>query len=266
MPHISLAAETLTTFAGIPVTNSLVTTYVVMVLLIFGSFLISRNLSLVPGKVQSVAEIVIGGLYEFFTSVTGKHIREFFPLLASIFIFVIVSNWIGLLPGIGTIGFFHEETVLSPSQSIDVEQRTVESFLPLFRAPTADLNTTIALALVAVFAIQYYGFKLAGLHYSTRFLNFSNPLLFGVGILELASEFSKIISFAFRLFGNIFAGEVLLAVIAFLIPVIVPLPFLTLELFVGFIQALVFSMLTGVFLNVAVAHGEEHREGVNVHG
>ena len=249
MPHISLAAEPIFNLWGISVTNSFLTAYFVMAILFIGSYLITRSLHMVPTMPQLMGEIVVGGLYDFFKSVTGKHIKRFFPLLASIFIFVIVSNWIGLLPGVGTIGFFHGK-----------------EFTPLFRGPTADLNTTLALALVSVFAIQYYGFKIAGIHYSTRFINFSNPILFGVGILEFVSELSKIISFAFRLFGNIFAGEVLLAVIAFLIPFIVPLPFLTLELFVGFIQALVFSMLTAVFLNVAVSHGEEHGEEVSVHG
>ncbi|MEK7119573.1 MAG: F0F1 ATP synthase subunit A, partial [Patescibacteria group bacterium] len=167
----------------------------------------------------------------------------FFPLLASLFLFIITANWMGLLPGVGTIGFFHGE-----------------EFTPLLRGATADLNTTLGLALVAVLAIQYFGFVTVGGHYSTRFLNFKNPIEFFLGILEMVSEVSKVISFAFRLFGNIFAGEVLLTVMAFLMPFIVPLPFLMLELFVGFIQALVFSMLTAVFLNVAVSHkgGELH--------
>ena len=149
----------------------------------------------------------------------------------------------------GTIGFFHGEAVPAGRQE----------FTPLLRAATADLNMTIGLAVISIFAIQYFGFKTLGIHYSGRFLNFSNPIYFFLGFLEIISELSKILSFAFRLFGNIFAGEVLLAVIAFLMPFIVPLPFLALELFVGFIQALVFSMLTAVFLNVAVSHGEsEH--------
>lgn len=269
MPHISLAAETITTLWGIPISNSFVTTYVVMGILFLGSLLATRHLLIVPTHVQLIAEILVGGLYDFFRSVSGKHIRDFFPLLATIFIFVIVSNWIGLLPGVGTIGFFHAKprhaiAVSKTGASLAVE--TDRELTPLFRGPTSDLNTTLALALVAVLSIQFYGFKLAGIHYSTRFFNFSSPILFGVGLLELASEISKVISFAFRLFGNIFAGEVLLAVIAFLIPFVVPLPFLTLELFVGFIQALVFSMLTAVFLNVAVSHGEEHGKEVRAHG
>ena len=165
---------------------------------------------------------------------------SFSPLIASLFFFIITANWAGLLPGVGTVGFFHEGG----------------EFIPLLRGATADLNTTVALALVSVVAIQYFGFTTIGFRYSSRFLNFSNPIYFVLGLLELVSEISKIISFAFRLFGNIFAGEVLLAVMAFLMPFIVPLPFLMMELFVGFIQALVFSMLTAVFLQVAVSHGE----------
>jgi len=104
--------------------------------------------------------------------------------------------------------------------------------------------------------MQYFGFKTLGLHYGGRFVNVKNPIMFFVGLLEVISDASKVISFAFRLFGNIFAGEVLLAVMAFLMPFIAPMPFLMLELFVGFIQALVFSTLTAVFINVALAHEE----------
>jgi len=129
-------------------------------------------------------------------------------------------------------------------------------FVPLLRGPTADLNMTIALAIIAVIAMQYFGFKTLGVKYSHRFINIKNPILGFVGFLEIISDLSKVISFAFRLFGNIFAGEVLLAVMAFLMPFIAPMPFLMLELFVGFIQALVFSTLTSVFINVALAHEE----------
>lgn len=241
MPHISLSAEKLAVLAGLPITNALITTWVVMALLILLAVLGTRTLRLIPGNGQSIVEIAIGGLYDFFASVTGKHIAKFFPLLASLFLFIIAANWVGLLPGVGTVGFFHGE-----------------EFTPLLRGATADLNTTLALAIVAVVAIQYFGFQTVGIHYSSRFLNFKDPIYFVLGILEIISEVSKVVSFAFRLFGNIFAGEVLLAVMAFLMPFIVPLPFLMMELFVGFIQALVFSMLTAVFLNVAVSHGEEH--------
>jgi len=241
MPHISLAAEKLAVIGPLVITNSLVASWLTTVLLIVLAILATRKLSLIPTHLQSIAELVVGGLYDFFSKITGKHARLFFPLLATLFLFIITANWLGLLPGFGTIGFTEGE-----------------KFVPLLRGATADINTTLSLAIIAVVAIQYFGFRTVGLHYSSRFFTFKNPISFFVGILEIISELSKVISFAFRLFGNIFAGEVLLTVMAFLLPFIVPLPFIAMELFVGFIQALVFSMLTSVFLNVAVAHGEEH--------
>lgn len=278
MPHISLAAEKLWSIWGWPISNSLLTTWLVMGILFGLSWMASHNISRIPGNIQSMAEIIVGGLYDFFKNVLGDHIRVVFPVIATIFLFVIVANWVGLLPGVGTIGF--KESQISAEETLknsdDEETRInadetpihaevvkkeekhgVESkFIPLLRGPTADLNTTLAIALTAVLAIQYFGFVALGWHYTSRYLNFTNPIAFFLGILEIVSELSKVISFAFRLFGNIFAGEVLLAVMAFLMPFIVPLPFLMLELFVGFIQALVFSMLTAVFVNVAVSHGE----------
>lgn len=243
MPHISLAAEKLWIISGFPLTNSLLTTWLVMALLTIFSLAATKNPKKVPGRLQSIAELVVGGLYDFFATVTGKHIKQLFPLLASLFLFIVMANWVGLLPGVGTIGFFRHE----------------EEFVPLLRAATADLNTTIALAIIAVISMQYFGFKNLGIAYGSRFLDFRSPIHFFVGFLEILSDVSKILSFAFRLFGNIFAGEVLLTVMAFLMPFIVPLPFLTMELFVGLVQGLVFSMLTAVFLSVALSHGEgEH--------
>jgi len=196
-------------------------------------------MTMIPKGIQSIAELIVGALYDFFSAVAGKHIKQFFPLIASFFLFIILANWFGLLPGVGTIGF-----------------READKFVPLLRGANADLNMTLALAIISIVGIQYFGFKTLGFHYSSRFLNFKGPIDFFVGILEVISQFADIVSFAFRLFGNIFAGEVLLTVMAFLMPFIVPLPFMALELFVGFIQALVFSMLTAAFLNVAVSHGE----------
>jgi F-type H+-transporting ATPase subunit a len=243
MPQISLAAEKIGSVFGFPITNSLLATWVVMAILIVFSLSATRNMTLVPRGIQSIAEMLVGGLYEFFTSVAGKHIKQFFPLIASFFLFIIFANWFGLLPGVGTVGFFEHG----------------DTFVPLLRGSNADLNMTLALAIISIVSIQYFGFKTLGFHYSTRFVNFKGPIDFFLGILEVISQFANILSFAFRLFGNIFAGEVLLTVMAFLMPFIVPLPFMALELFVGFVQALVFSMLTAAFLNVAVSHGaQEH--------
>lgn len=280
-PHISLAAEKVGSIFGFPITNSILMTWLVMAGLTILAYLATRRISLVPSTAQSIAESVVEGLYNLFTSVVGRdYVNNFFPLLATIFLFVLVANWAGLLPGVGTIGI-HETDVSSEVKTEEVvvsdastpiekaigqnEKATTQSgssarheqskFTPLLRGATADLNTTLAIALVAVVSIQYYGIKTLGVAYFKKFINLANPIMFGVGLLEVITEASRIISFAFRLFGNIFAGEVLLTVIAFLMPLLAPLPFLGLELFVGFIQALVFSMLTAVFLNMAtIAH------------
>lgn len=238
MLKISLAAEHLWTVWGFPISNALLTTWIVMAVLILFSYFATRRLSMKPGNLQLATELIVGGLHDFFGGIAGRFVDQFFPIIASLFLYILLANWIGLLPGVGTIGFYRSE------------------FTPLFRGAMSDLNTTIALGLVSVIAMQFYGFKNLGQHYGKRFINFKDPIMFSVGLLEVISDLSKVISFAFRLFGNIFAGEVLLAVMAFLMPFIVPLPFLFMELFVGLIQALVFSMLSTAFFTVAVSHEE----------
>jgi F-type H+-transporting ATPase subunit a len=171
--------------------------------------------------------------------------RRFFPLIMTIFLFVLVINWLGLVPGAGSIGFEHS----SGEHKI---------FVPLLRGAAADLNTTIALALISVFLIQVYSIRYLGFKgFIGRFVKLKGPLYFFVGILETIAEFAKIISFSFRLFGNIFAGEVLLAVMFSLTYGIMVMPFLVLEIFVGFIQALVFALLTLFFIKIAIMQ-EEH--------
>lgn len=241
---ISLAAEPIFHFWGFKITNSLLSTWIVIGLLFLLVFLINKNAKLIPSGLQNFFEKILEAMYDLCVSVAGPKAPVFFPLVFTFFLFILLANWFGLLPGVGSIGFYEKI-------------HGKEVFVPLFRAATSDLNTTIALALISMFAVQYYGFKFHKFSYFKKFLNFKSPIMFFVGILELVSDISKIISFSFRLFGNVFAGEVLLMVIAFLIPVAGTLPFFGLELFVGFIQALVFSMLTLVFLNVAsVSHDE----------
>jgi F-type H+-transporting ATPase subunit a len=280
MLEISIAAEKIASIGSFTITNSLLSTWIVMAILFFLSFFATRNMKMVPGGLQSIMEMIIGGFYDFYGQIIGKHIKSFFPLIMSFFMFIIIANWFGLLPGVGTIGFHetvHKTAVVAAPQTIAEtketnvhETATTEAqetagttaekpetkFVPLLRGATADINMTLALALIAVCCMQYFGFKMSGIWYGQRFVDFSNPIKWFIGVLEIVSETSKIISFAFRLFGNIFAGEVLLSVMAFLMPFILPLPFLGLELFVGFIQALVFSMLVAVFLNVGVSEGE----------
>ena len=227
--HISLVAETIFRLGPLAINNSMLVTWLVTIAII-----IFIRLSLTNKKVWDVAEMIFEGLLNFFEQIVGKNAREFFPLVSTFFIFILLGNWSGLVPGISTIGF----------HTIDHGK---EVFVPLLRGATADLNTTLALAIISVVSIHYFAFKHLGLnkYVVSRFIN-------PIGILELMADVAKIMSFAFRLFGNIFAGEVLLTVIAFLMPVIAPLPFMGLELFVGLVQALVFSLLTLIFLNTAI--------------
>ena len=245
--HISLQAEILGYIFGLPITNSLVLSLVTAVLLVGGGFLVAQSLKMIPNKLQSTVELVIDGLLDFMTQILGdrKQTLKYFPLIATLFLFILLNNWIGVLPGIGSIGV----------TEIDHGQ---EVFVPFFRSANADLNTTFALALIAVFAIQMYGIQRLGFFgHIGKFINVTHgPIHFFVGLLELVGEFAKVLSFSFRLFGNVFAGEVLLVIIMALVPVIIPLPFIFLEYFVGFIQALVFAMLTLIFLKVATAQVE----------
>lgn len=150
------------------------------------------------------------------------------------------------------------ETEAVADAHVEVGETEHAELVPLFRAGTADLNMTIALGLLSVGLVQYYGLKYLKLGYLKKYINFSSPIYFAVGILEIILEAAKVVSFAFRLFGNIFAGEVLLAVISYIAALLAPMPFYGLELFVGFIQALVFSMLSVVFFNMATVSHDEH--------
>ena len=240
--HISLQAETLGTLFGLPITNSLVLSVLTAFLLVGGGLLVAYSLKVIPNRVQGAVEIVLDGILSFMAQTLGnmEQAKKFFPLVATIFLFILLNNWIGVLPGTGSIGFFEME-------------HGEKVFVPLFRSANSDLNTTFALAFVTMFAIQLYGIRKLGIvkHLGKFFVFTRGPINFFVGILELIGEFAKILSFSFRLFGNIFAGEVLLLIIMFLVPFLIPLPFLLLEFFVGFIQALVFAMLTMIFLKMA---------------
>lgn len=248
--EISIAAEKLFTLGTFPVTNSLLIGVLVSLLLIVLSRLVARNLQLVPKGLQNVFEIVFEGLLNLIESVTQdkKQALKFFPLIATIFLFVLISNWAGLLPGLGTVGLSHEHDGHA-------------TIIPFLRSASADLNFTLALSLITVITIQATGIAALGaVRYGKKFLisPFHKPYVIGtlVGILELISEIGKTISFTFRLFGNVFAGEVLLTVMLHLVPYFLPLPFLFLEIFVGFIQAVVFAMLTLVFLKMATVEAE----------
>jgi len=246
--HVSITPEIITNLLGIPISNTLITALMATVILVAIAYFSTRKMKETPRGIQNIFEAIIEALFKMIDSVTGdrKQTYQFFPIVATIFIFIITSNWLGLLPGFGSLGFYEisEEGMLEGGHAV---------FVPLLRSTNSDLNTTLALAIVSVLAIQIFGIMALGVFkYGKKFINFSSPIKFFVGILELVSEVAKMISFSFRLFGNVFAGEVLLVVIMTLAPFIAPLPFFGLELFVGFVQALVFAMLTIVFLKVAV--------------
>jgi len=245
--NISLQAETLGTLLGIPVTNSLILSVLTAFILVGGGLFVASSLKVIPNRVQGAVEVVLEGILSFMAQTLGSYeqAKKFFPLIATIFLFILLNNWIGVLPGTGSIGFFEVE-------------HGKEIFVPLFRSANSDLNTTFALALVSMIAIQLYGIKKLGLWgHISKFLVFNKgPIHFFVGLLEAMSEGAKVLSFSFRLFGNMFAGEVLLIIIIGLVPLLVPLPFLLLEFFVGFIQALIFAMLTMIFLKMAAVKVE----------
>ncbi len=264
--HISIAAEELFKIGSLPVTNSLLVTLLTIILFIVVVILVRLKKNIVPVGLQNVVEYIMEYFYNLICEVfeSEEKGRRFFPLVMTIFLFVLIINWFGLLPGVGSIGFYREkvahieqmETVTGESQTPETEEH--KEFVPLFRGASADLNTTLALALISVIFIQIYSIQILGFKgFLKRFIKLKNPIMFFVGILELITEIAKIISFSFRLFGNIFAGEVLLTVMLFLIPFIIPLPFLALEIFVGIVQALIFSFLTLFFIKIATSE-EEH--------
>jgi F-type H+-transporting ATPase subunit a len=165
-----------------------------------------------------------------------KRAEFFFPLIATIFLFVLTANLFEFIPGVGSIGF-HEG----------------EKFVPLFRSVNTDFNMTLALAFISFFVVEIAGLAILGTRkYAGKFFNFTSLMGFAIGIIELFSELARIISFSFRLFGNIFAGEVLILVISSFLPIFLPVPLMAFEVFVGFIQAAIFSLLTLYFIKLAI--------------
>jgi len=252
--NISLPAETIFYLGQLAISNSILTGWVVTLVLVIGAFFLRRSLRRIPGRFQSLIEALYAYFYSTAENIIGNPAvaREIFPFIITAFFFILLSNWSGLIPGFTTIGF-HEV-----HEGKDI-------LVPLLRAPTSDLNTTVALSAFAIIYIQYLGLKHAGpLVYIGRFLNFKSPIGFFIGIVELISEVSRIISFSFRLFGNVFAGEVLITVIFYLtmtlvpyIPIL-PLPFFALELAVGAVQAFIFCFLTLMFTSMAVVSHDSH--------
>lgn len=262
--EITLYAEPVFNIGSFTVTNSLINSVFTVFLLVLLFWAAGRKIKKVPKGLQNFFEIVLEGALKFFDTVTNdrKKSEKFAPLVLALFLFILINNWLGLLPGIGTVGFVGEHD-------------GHKMFIPFFRGGTADLNTTLALATVAVVLTHVFGVMAVGMwNYLNRFINIEafleipkkfakdksvilvNPIKAFVGIIEIIGEMAKVASLSFRLFGNIFAGEVLLASMMAIFAFLLPLPFMFLEVLVGFIQALVFSVLVLVFMTMSTAeHG-----------
>ncbi|KKP36499.1 MAG: ATP synthase subunit a [Candidatus Roizmanbacteria bacterium GW2011_GWA2_32_13] len=245
--NISLKAETIFNIGSFSVTNTILMSWIASLIILIVLILVSKKLKDVPSKFQSLVEVIFEGAITMMDQITGSHekSKKFFPFVFTFFIFILLSNWLGIVPGVGSIGIseFHNSE---------------EVFIPLLRTANSDINITLAFAIISVIMTHIFGVITIGFFkHASKYISFKKGLIyFFVGILELIGELAKFLSFSFRLFGNIFAGEVLLVVIAFLIPYIAPIPFLGLELFVGLIQSLIFAMLTLVFFGMAT--NKEH--------
>jgi len=232
---LPFAPETILQIGKFPVTNTILDTVLVDAILIGGAVYIGKKLTLVPANsLQNIAESIMETFYSLTESISHHSASKIFPYFMTFFLFILFSNWSGLIPGVGSIGFFHEHG----------------EFIPLLRAATSDLNTTLGLALVSAVATHLLSIGTIGIKdYLSRYFSF-NPINIFIGALEIISEITKVVSLSFRLFGNVYAGEVVLVTVSSIFAFIVPLPFLMLEVIVGVVQALVFSMLTMVFMAI----------------
>lgn len=233
--HIALAAERVGEVFGIPITNTLITSWIVILLLIVIAWAVGRRVSLIPSRMQVLFEEAFSYVHEYMAETLENRAlaTRFFPLLMTLFLFIFTANALEFTPGIGSI--------------------FVGDHIPLLRSVNTDLNVTLALAIISFLVIEVTGVVVLGaLKYGGKFLNFSSPIAFAVGIIEFFSEIARLISFSFRLFGNIFAGEVLVLVVAFFVPYFLPVPLMMFELFVGFIQAAIFALLTLFFIKIAI--------------
>lgn len=256
MLHVEIQAEPLFQIGPLTFTNSMVGALLTSIILLVAAWFFVRRATLVPGRVQALIEFPIEWTARIVEQNGGSHWRSFAPLVVTIFIFVLLANWLGLLPGVGTVGY--TETVEGH-----------EVLVPFVRPASADLNFTLGLALVSFFAFIGLGIRKGGVvaylkHTFIAEPPWMTPLMTPIHII---SELSRLISLSFRLFGNVFAGEVLLATMLFLTTAVVfvlplaffvPAVFLSLELVFGFVQALVFAFLTMAYIVLAVPEHEEH--------
>lgn len=239
---ISLAPEILFNIGGIPISNAFFWSWFVFVFLIIGAFLLKRSLKMRPGKFQSIIEMLVGGAYDFVESMMGdkKKARRVFPLVFTMFFFIFFCNLLTFIPGQSAITI-----------------KTAGGVVPLFRAIISDYGIVFVMTMVSVIVTQIVSLAVVGpLGYIGKFFNFTSPLNFFLGLMDLVGELAKVMSLSFRLFGNIFAGEVLGAVMLFLFPFFLPLPFAFLGLLTAVVQPFVFSVLTLVFISMATPNGE----------
>src|SRR5829696_3005574 len=273
--HIAIAPEVLFTVGPVNVTNSMLMTFIVMgFLLIFGAAL-ARGAKLVPGRWQSLFEVAASFILDLVESTGGRNFgRRIFPLVGAIFAFILIANYTGLLPGVGTIGIYRTESAGAEADAPNADENAAvdeehadgaqAEFVPIFRPPTADLNMTLAMALVTFTTVQVMGIRAHGFRGRIKHMA-DPPFIFPI---ELVSEFGRIISLSARLFGNVLAGEVLLGVMYALaaaariaiLPLLVPVVFIVLEMLFGTIQALVFALFTAIYITMAAgdSHGGEH--------
>jgi F-type H+-transporting ATPase subunit a len=268
---IEFKPETILHLGRLTITNTLIGSWIAMALLVLLARLATRRMVDRPAalSVQNIMETLVESLLNIIHNFVGEHAWDFFPIVGTLFFYILSMNWLSIMPGFGSIGFWRA----APGGRV---------FVPLLRGGTTDLNTTIALALCSVASVQIQGIRAVGLgehilHYIAvdKFVLFARRLVregrvepgllirgmldLFVGLLELFDELTKVVSFAFRLFGNVFGGEVLLAIMAFLLPFLVSLPFMAIELILGAIQAFVFAALTAAFMGRALAE-HPHRE------
>jgi F0F1-type ATP synthase, subunit a len=267
LPEINIAPDIL--FGGF-VTNTLLCTWIAIICLVVVLVLGTRRMKMIPSGLQNLIEWVVDFLQNMVNGVAGKERgKKFFPFVATFFLFILFCNLIDVLPGVDTIGTIQPGT---PVAGPFLFGNYSNMIVPWLRPPTTDLNLTLAMALVSVVVTQYMGFAALGVKEQiSKYLNFRALFRGGlgfvdffVGLLEIISELGRLISFSFRLFGNIFAGSILLAVFAFLVPVAATVIFIPFEIFVAVIQAYVFAFLTLLFMTIGTTSHAQHEHDEEV--
>lgn len=270
IPHVSLPAEELFRIGPLSITNSNLQMMLVMAGIVIFFAVVTRKLAMIPGRRQALAEMTVEGLFDFTSATAGSRslARRIFPLAATLFIFILLANYSGLLPGVGTIYVTKDVPVAANEvgnlkaeekerlvTKEDGKQYLHDEKVPIFRSPNADLNMTLSMALIVVVLVQILGIRAHGIGGYVKEL--FTPVW--LGPIHVIGELARIISLSFRLFGNIFGGEVLVTMMYALTYLVIPTVFLGLELFFGLIQAAIFTILTIVYVQLAVAgHGDDH--------